>query len=338
MMQRIVCFGEMLLRIGAPGRDPLLRTPRLEGYVGGAEANVAVALANFGHASLMVTTLPDHALGDACIGELRRHGVDTSAIRRAPGRLGLYFLTPAALLRPPQVIYDRGGSAFACAAPASYDWPALLAGADWLHLSGITPAVSDTATRSLEAALSAAAALRVSVSFDCNYRPSLWRGREDQAGMILGRLARHAQLLFGGAADIASLFGQDFNAHPPAEGFALAARAAFEHCPGLQRLATTRRRAHTVDHHELQAYLADRDGVAQSRVYTLQPVADRVGAGDAFAAGVIHGLCAGLDRQRTVEFAAAASALKHGVSGDFSICSTAGVQQVLDTGGMDIQR
>ena len=337
-MKPVVCFGEMLLRISAPGRDPLLRVPALEAHVGGAEANVAVSLACFGHATRMVTVLPDNPLGDACIGELRRHGVDTSAILRTTGRLGLYFLNPAAMLRPAQVIYDRAGSAFAHAAPSTYDWTSLLRDAGWLHLTGITPALSDATSRALDDAMTTATRLGVPISFDCNFRPSLWRDREAQAVTVLREFAQRAQLLLGGALDVAKLFGQDYTSEPPAAAFELAAGAVLAACPRVERLAATHRVVHSTDHHELTGYLADRQGAVSSRMFTLNPIVDRIGGGDAYAAGVIHGLRTGLGRQQIVDFAAAAGALKHSISGDFSIFSAADVTRLLDSGGSDVQR
>lgn len=337
-MPTFVCFGEVLLRIGTPGADPLLRTPALAGYVGGAEANVAVALASLGHQVAMVTTLPEHALGDACIRELRGRGVDTQHVRRMPGRLGLYFLQPPGTLRPSQVIYDRAGSAFAQADPTGYAWQKALRGADWLHVSGITPALGDAAAGALQEALDVAAGNGVRVSFDCNFRPTLWQGREQQAPVVLAALARRADVLFGGARDVASLFGHDCTAQPEHEAFASAARVAFERCPNLQLMASTLRRAIAIDHHELQACVADRDGTSTSRTFQLRPIVDRIGGGDAFAAGVMHAFTAGEPRDAIAEFGGAAGALKHGLPGDFSDLGAADVRRLLTTGGLDVQR
>lgn len=337
-MAKFVCFGEMLLRIGTPGADPLLRTPALAGYVGGAEANVAVALASLGQQAAMLTTLPDHALGDACLRELRARGVDTSHVRRAPGRLGLYFLQSPGTLRASQVIYDRAGSAFAHADPADYAWEKALRGAEWLHVSGITPALGDAPVRALNDALNVAAANGVRVSFDCNFRPALWHGREAEARDVLAALARRADALFGGARDVALLFGDDFTSQPEHEAFASAADVAFEECPGLQFMASTLRRAIAIDHHELRACVADRVGVSTSRTFDLCPIVDRIGGGDAFAAGVLHAVAEGAGRDAIAEFGGAAGALKHGLPGDFSDLGVADVQRLVTTGGLDVQR
>jgi 2-dehydro-3-deoxygluconokinase len=335
---RVVCFGEMLLRLSAPGREPLLDTPRLEVSIGGAEANVARALAGLGGETAMVTTLPDGPLGDACARELRRYEVDISGVLRRPGRMGLYFFTPGALLRPPHVTYDRAGSAFAASEPASYDWPALLGQADWLHVSGITPALSDTVAREVDDALDAADSLGVAISFDCNFRPSLWRGREQEAVTTLKSIARRATLLFAGVQDVRLLYGEDFSSLPASSGFALAAKVLFGDSSTLRHVAATARIAHSVDHHEITGLLADRNETATSRVFNLNPIVDRIGTGDAYAAAMLHTLGSGLDLEQAVEFAAASCALKHGLPGDCSVVSAEEVWEVTRRHGRDVVR
>ena len=337
-MKRVVCFGETLLRLGAMAKEPLLRTSTLHACFGGAETNVAVSLAHFGMKASVVTVLPENALGDACLAELRGQGVDTTAVKRAAGRMGLYFFTPGAMLRPAQVIYDRANSAFANFPAAGYDWNALLTGADWLHVTGITPALSKSAEQALLAALDSAAGLGVPVSFDCNYRPALWQGREKQAAAVLRGLAERATLLFGGVRDVALLFGIDRTAEEPATGFRKAAEAVFADCPKLETLAATHRTVHGAEHHELSAHLADRSGVADSGPMTLNPIVDRVGSGDAFAAGILFGLGQKFDRQKTVAFALAAAALKHTLPGDFNVASAAQVLDLTAAAGGDIRR
>jgi 2-dehydro-3-deoxygluconokinase len=337
-MKRIVCFGEILLRLGAPGREPLLRTPVLETGFGGAEANVALSLVGLGQQAAVVSVLPDNCLGEACLGELRRYGVDISGVSRRGGRMGLYFLARGAMLRPSQIVYDRAHSAFAQADPRTYDWHALLAGADWLHVTGISPALGTSAERAVHEAMAAATELNVAISFDCNFRPSLWHGREQEAASVLRSMAGRAQLLFGGVLDIAMLFSADFSAYPRAAGFQLAAEAAFAAAPALRHLAATDRVVQSADHHELTGYLADRDGVSVSRSLTLHPIVDRIGGGDAFAAGVIFGLCEGLERQQSVEFAVTTAALKHSVPGDFNVVQPGDVWRLLQSTGSDVQR
>ena len=337
-MQRIVCFGEMMLRLSAPGCEPLLRSPSLEANFGGAEANVAVALAGLGLSTSMVTVLPDNPIGDACVGELRRHGVDVQDLIRQPGRMGLYFLARGALLRPAEVIYDRAGSAFAAADPGTYDWRSLLSEAGWLHVSGISAALGEASERALLAATDTANELGVAVSFDCNYRPSLWRGREQQAARALRELASRAQLLLANAHDARLLFDVDTAGKEPPEAFRIAAAAAFAACPGLQFVAATDRVVHGPGHHDLTGHLADRSGAASSRTLALEQVVDRIGGGDAYAAGVIYGISQRLDRARIAEFAVTLAALKHGMPGDFIVARAADVWSAMESGPRDLRR
>ena len=257
-MKRIVCLGEVLLRLGAPGHEPLLRSPRLETSVGGAEANVAVALAALGLDAALVSTLPANPLGDACLGELRRHGVDTAGIARAPGRLGLYFLTHGAMQRASEVVYDRAGSAFATADPSCYDWPRLLAEGSWLHVTGITLALGAHCEQAVEAALRTALAQGVRVSFDCNFRPSLWRGREQEGRRLLAATARQADLLFASSADAELLLGVDTKPQRDSERISAMAAGLFAECPRLRWLAGTHRVVHSAGRHELSGFLAER--------------------------------------------------------------------------------
>ena len=337
-MKTILCFGEMLLRLSAPGKEPLLRSQSLDACFGGTEANVAVSLSHFGLSARVVTVLPENDLGAACLRELRRYGVDTASIQRRPGRMGLYFLTPGAMLRPSRLFYDRAGSAFAVADPATFDWPALLAGVDWLHVSGVTLAVSATAADAALRAVQAAATLHVPVSFDCNFRASLWQGREREAADALRVFANAATVLFAGPFDVAKLLGGDTDGKPAGERHALAAAQVFDACPALRFVFGTHRLVHSSDHQTLTAYGADRNGQSVSRSYELNPIVERIGAGDAFAAGVLYGLCESLSRQETVEFAAAATALKHAAGGDFNTAAAGDVRFLMENGAADVQR
>ena len=183
-MGRIACFGELLLRLTAPGRELLLQTGRLDVHVGGAEANVAIGLARLGHDAAMISRLPGNALGEAALGHLRRYGVATDGVAAGPGRMGLYFLSPGAGLRASDIVYDREGSSFALAGPGDFDWETLLAGVDLLHLSGITPALGPNSAEAAIAAAEAARARGIPVSFDGNYRAQLWEtlGQRPEGG------------------------------------------------------------------------------------------------------------------------------------------------------------
>jgi len=325
MSATVLCFGEILLRLSAPNKEVLLQSARFESHVGGAEANVAVSLSRFGHSTAVASTLPESPLGHACAGELRRHGVQTDAIRFSEGRMGLYFLTHGAGHRPAEVLYDRAGSAFATAPPDIYDWSALLAGCSWLHISGITPAVSDSAGEAALRAMTAARQQRVKISFDCNFRARVWAARAKQAPAVLRKLCEQADLIFGDERDFA--FMLDGNTD-----------AAFEAFANLQFVACTSRARHSADTQQLSGCLRSRRDTYTTRPYSLYGIVDRIGAGDAFAAGVLHGLIRSFDPQKTLDFATAAAVLKHSIHGDFNLASAADVESLLSEQQADVRR
>jgi 2-dehydro-3-deoxygluconokinase len=334
----VACYGEVLLRLTAPRCGALLQEPTLEVNVGGAEANVAVSLTHFGHASSLVTILPDNPLGQAALGEFRRQGVVTEAVQFRPGRMGLYFLTVGAGHRPSEVLYDRADSAFALAPPDLVDWDVALADYSWLHVSGITPAVSPSAAESALRAVRAARARGVSVSFDCNYRAKLWERWHGSAKTILAELVNEADLLFAEQRDIALILGRDYDRLPLERRFEKAAEEALEAFPRLQRIATTVRTQRNVDDHDLSAVLGSRNGLWTTRRYELGRIVDRIGSGDAFAAGILHGILTGSDDQAVVDFALAAACLKHSIPGDFSSVGVAEVHHLLQDSGFTVRR
>ena len=335
-MGRIVCFGELMLRLTAPGRELLLQGPSLDVHVGGAEANVAVGLARLGHAAAMVSRVPDSALGDAAAGHLRRYGVSAESVVTGPGRMGLYFLAPGAGLRPSDIIYDRDGSSFALAPPADYDWDTLLDGADCLHLSGITPALGDGPAEAALAAVQTARAKSIQVSFDGNYRESLWRRRQIEPRPILAGLVGETDLLFGNHRDISLLLGRDFSDDGPARRRE-AAEAAFVAFPNLSLIASTARRVDDADCHRIAARIDARDGAAQTEDVIVAGIVDRIGAGDAFAAGVLHGLRTGLDIEGTAQAGLALACLKHSLPGDASLFGQRDIDAFL-AGERDVRR
>lgn len=342
MADRILCFGELLLRLGAPGRELLLQSPRLDVQVGGAEANVAVSLARFGHHAAMAGTLTDNALGQAALGELRRHGVDTSRMQATPGRMGLYFLATGAGLRPSEVLYDRAGSAFAIAPADGYDWPALLAGTAWLHLSGVTPALGPATARAATEAVQAATAAGIQVSFDGNFRPKLWAAWDGDPATILRPLLANASIAFADHRDIDVVLGpagDGDDATPHAQRFAGAAARAFAAFPRLQRIACTVRRQDSVDHHALGALMATRTGeLVQVEDRVIPGIVDRIGGGDAFAAGVLHGLIQHWSDDDSLRFGHAAACLKHAVPGDFNLVGSDDVMALVEGGRLDVKR
>ncbi|TWI05782.1 2-dehydro-3-deoxygluconokinase [Luteimonas cucumeris] len=339
MPKNIVCFGELLLRLGAPGHERLLQTPRLDVVVGGAEANVAVALAQLGHAAAMVSVVPDNALGVATVGELRRHGVDVAAVHTGAGRQGLYFLATGAMHRASEVLYDRAQSAFALASASGYDWPRLLAGADLLHLSGVTPALGAETAAAAIAAARVARTAGVQVSFDGNYRAKLWAAWDSDPPVVLRQLFAEADIAFADHRDIELVLGQTTSGDSREQRIEAAARQAFGAFPHLQRIVTTLRTQHSVDHHELGAMMVTRDGgVHRTTDYTLTAIVDRIGTGDAFAAGVLHGLSSAMTDADALHFGLAAACLKHSEPGDFSRANQMEIEAVMAGTGFDVRR
>ncbi len=337
MSKSIICFGELLLRLSAPGRQFLLQSPTLEVHVGGAEANVAVSLARFGHLVRMLSIVPDNPLGAAAVGELRRHGVDTSAVIMAPGRMGLYFLVPGAIHRPSEVLYDRADSAFSRI--ESTQLPSTFDGANWLHLSGVTPALGAGAA---EAAIELARRARsagLSISFDGNFRARLWQTWNGDAGHWLRRLIEQADIIFADHRDMEVVLGTRTDEGTAQQQFAHAAAAAFAAFPNLRRFCATARVQHNVDHHALSALMATREGnLHATSSYEISPIVDRIGAGDAFAAGVLHGLITGMSDPDCLHFGLGAACLKHSVPGDFNLVSADDVAAFVACGRFDVRR
>jgi 2-dehydro-3-deoxygluconokinase len=338
MAGRVVCFGEMLLRLNAPQRELLLQSGRLDVWVGGAEANVAVSLAALGHPASMVTLLPDNPLGHTARAELRRHGVETEHVRFVPGRMGLYFMSSGAGQRPSQIVYDRRESAFALAPPEAIDWSAACAGAQWLHVSGITPALGAGPAAATLRAVREARARGLSISFDCNYRAQLWQASRSDPARGLRKLLEEADVAFADDRVLALVLGQDLERSAPAERFRSMAEHAFAAFPRLQCVTTLVRIEHSVDHHDLSAVLATRTQHCFTRSYSIAPIVDRIGTGDAFAAGVLHGYLQGLDPQATLDFGLATACLKHSVPGDFNPVGVADVQHLLGERGFAVRR
>jgi 2-dehydro-3-deoxygluconokinase len=253
--------------------------------------------------------------------------------------MGLYFLQTGAIHRPSDVLYDRAGAAFALAEPDSYDWPTLLRGAAWLHLSGVTPALGAKAAAAAIAAARAAHALGVQVSFDGNYRPKLWEAWNGDAPALLRQILEHTDLLFADYRDIGVVLGGEFGQDTAEARIDAAAAAAFAAFPRLQRLATTMREQHNVDHHALSARLVGRDGgTCSAGPHALVPIVDRIGAGDAFAAGTLHGIIHGWDDARALQFGLGAACLKHSVPGDFNLLGADDVAAFVNQGRFDVRR
>lgn len=331
---RVVAFGELLLRLSPAGPDRLVQAESFGARYTGAEANVAVALATCGCATSVVSKVPDDAIGQACINYLRRYGVGTDEVRRGGERLGILFVESGAAPRPTSVLYDRRGSAFATSSPDDYDWHAILSGASWLHFSGTAPAVGEGVEAALIAGLALAQQLGIGVSCDINYRAKIWS--LDRAAQSLGRLLPHVDVLTGSGEDGARIFGLPLDAGDvdgygmTLEGHARIARILSEQF-GLQAVAATRR-----GYRDGQSLLTGSLFVAGnnyvSRAYELVGVVERIGAGDAYSAGVIYGLLHEWSPDVTVEFATAMCCLKHTVPGDFSLATPSEIEALATSG------
>lgn len=313
----IACFGEVVLRLGVPHGELPLQSARFEVHVGGAEANVAVALASLGHDVTMLGAIPGGALGNGVVDQLRGHGVDTQRLLRPAGRMGLYYHLPGGPMRADDVQYDRADTAFAAVAAADWDWDRLLEGVGWLHLSGVTPALGP---RSADAALEAvrrARAAGIGVSFDGNWRGRLWERWHDDPAAVLRPIVAEASLLFGNHRDASLLLGRDFSGDG-AERRREAALALLDAFPKLDRIASTARCVIEPARHELRARIDTRDDEAQTDAVVITPVIDRIGTGDAFAAGILDACLACKTLAATAQNGLAAAAIAHGLKGDFS--------------------
>jgi 2-dehydro-3-deoxygluconokinase len=334
--QTIIGFGEILLRLSVPGRGLLVQANRFDAHVGGAEANVCVGLARLGHEVRMVSVLPNNGLGDMARAALRSTGVDLSLVRKGEGRMGLYFLEPGASLRPSRIIYDRAASAFALTSPASFDWPELLAGGSVLHVSGVTAALGPAGSEAALAALKAAKSAGVMTSFDANYRAQLWEAWNPDPAHTLRALVEQADLLFGNHRDISLLLDQPFSGDGP-ERRREAAEAAFAVFPNLKRIASTSRHIEHVDCHRIAARLDTRQHHYQTEELEVAGIVDRIGAGDAFAAGVLHGLVEGAGEAQAVKDGLALAVLKHSQPGDAALFTAADLA-AFDAGSLDVRR
>ncbi len=305
-----------MLRLSTPGVERFIQTDSLTMHFGGTEANVAASLAQLGAHATHVTRFPDHALGQAAAGYLRRYGVDTQYICYGDGRLGLYFLETGAGGRASQIIYDRVDSAFSRIQADEIDWEPILQGADWFHWTGITPALSQGAADCLLAAIKTANRLNVPVSADIVYRSNLWQyGRTPQ--QIMPALTEGCTLVLGSKSLFSELYGV------VGSSFQEAGRAMMNRFPTIRYITDTKRNSVSASHNQLSAKLFDGQTVYKSMLYDMQPIIDRIGTGDAYVAGLIYGLLTFNDPQRAVEFGAAASALKHTIPGDVNLASIA---------------
>lgn len=334
---RFLTFGEIMLRLKSPGLERLFQSPALEATFGGGEANVAVSLANYGIDAGYFTFLPDNKIADACVKELRSFGVDVSHIIRSEGRMGIYFLEPGLNQLPSKVVYDRAGSSVAIAQPGTVDWESLLKGVDWFHITGITPAISESAMELSFESVKAAKELGVTVSCDLNFRKNLWKYGKS-ATEVMPELAKYVDVAVANEEDIQKSLGirADINVESGELDYTRyedLSNKVLEAYPDMKMIAITLRESHSADWSGWSGCLNDRERFYASRKYEIRDIYDRVGGGDSFAAGLIYGLQAYSDKQTALEFAAAASCLKHSISGDFN---RVGVKDVESLMGGDV--
>jgi 2-dehydro-3-deoxygluconokinase len=337
-MARVVTFGEVMLRLKSPGFERLFQSPVLEATFGGAEANVAVSLANYGVDVAFATAIPANQVGDECVAELRRHGVDVRHVKRQGGRLGIYFLESGANQRPSKVTYDRAGSSISTAKAGDFDWDAILAGALWFHVTGVTPAISASAA---ELAIEGARRARekgLTVSCDYNYRKNLWKyGRS--ASEVMRELVKQVHVGIANEEDCQKALGIELPGTGDAEvhggeldreKYRAIAERVLEAFPNLTHQVITLRESRSADHNGWAACLHNRKDFLVSRKYEITDIVDRVGGGDSFGGGLIYGMLtyAG-DDQRALEFATAASCLKHSILGDFNRVSVGEVEALM---------
>lgn len=329
----ILTFGEIMLRLKAPGHERFFQSHMLEATFGGGEANVAVSLANYGMKAELLTVLPKNEIGDACIRELRYFGVGTGKILRGPGRMGIYYLEGGANQLPSKVVYDREYSALALAAPGSIDWNAAFEGVDWFHITGITPAISESAKNLSLEAVSEARKRNITVSCDLNYRKNLWKYGEKAIG-VMSQLAEYVDVAIANEEDVQKSLGitADVNVESgelDREKYRILGGKVLAKYPNMRCIAITLRESHSADWNGWAACLNDRENFYVSKKYEIRNIVDRVGGGDSFAGGLIYGLNNYPDRQSALEFAVAASCLKHSVIGDFNRVGVADVTKLM---------
>lgn len=334
-MKKVITFGEIMLRLAPEGHMRFVQAESFDAVYGGGEANVAVSLANFGMDSVFVTKLPNNELGQAAVNSLRRFGVDTSCVTRGGDRIGIYFLEKGASQRPSKVIYDRAGSAMAKASEEDFDWDMIFEGADWFHFTGITPALGDTVAGICKAACIAAKNKNITISCDLNYRKNLW-GRE-KAAIVMAELMQYVDVCIANEEDASDVFGikadnSDITSgRLSEEGYRSVARKLNERF-GFSKVAITLRGSVSADDNNWAAMLYDGNNYYFSKNYLIH-IVDRVGGGDSFGAGLIYSLISGSMPQDALEFAVAASCLKHSIEGDYNHISVSEVDKLVKGDG-----
>jgi len=326
-----------MLRLKTPNYEKFFQSPLLEATFGGGEANVAVGLSRLGLNSAYVSVIPNNAIGEACIGELRRHNVDTSLIIRKGGRLGIYYLEAGANQRPSKVVYDRAHSAIAEANPGDIDWDKVFNNADWFHISGITPAISLSASELSLEAVKKAQEKGVTVSCDLNFRKKLWKYGKS-APQVMSELVKYVDIVIANEEDCQKSLGVKVDIDVESgelqvNKYKELAEKILALYPHIKKIAITLRESHSANHNGWSAVLHNREEFIVSKKYEIHNIVDRVGAGDTFSAGLIYGLTNLPHDKEALEFAVAASCLMHSIPGDLPLISVEEVKSLAEGAG-----
>ena len=331
-MKKVVTFGELMLRLSPEGYLRFLQSEKYVASFGGAEANVAVSLANYGVDVAFVTKLPTHEIGQTVINSLRKFGVDTSKIVRGGERVGIFYCEKGASQRPSKVIYDRAYSAIAMAKKEDFDWDMIFDGVEWFHFTGITPALSDSVVEICEIACQKAKGKGITISCDLNYRNKLWT--KEKAGRVMCKLCKYVDYCIANEEDAKDVFGIEadnsdvYGGKLDRDGYISVAKKLTERF-GFKGVAVTLRESKTANDNDWSGMLYT-DGQAYfSKKYSVH-IVDRVGGGDSFGGGLIYSILSGKDAQSAIEFAVAASCLKHSIEGDYNMVSVAEVMNLAD--------
>ena len=334
---KVLTFGEIMLRLKAPGHERFFQSPMLEATFGGGEANVAVSLANYGMDAEFLTVLPQNDIADACICELRYFGVDTKKIVRGEGRMGIYYLEGGANQLPSKVVYDRAYSSIALAKPGDIDWDKAFEGVDWFHITGITPAISESAMELSLESVKEAKKRSITVSCDLNYRKNLWKYGK-KASEVMREMAKYVDVAIANEEDVQKSLEITVDVNVESgeldrEKYRALGNKVLEAYPNMKCIAITLRESHSADWNGWAACLNDGKDFYVSKKYEIRDIIDRVGGGDSFAGGLIYGLNQYEDKQSALEFAVAASCLKHSIIGDFNRASVSDVTKLMGGDG-----
>jgi len=339
MEKKIVSFGEIMLRLATPDHQRFTQVTSFDASFGGGEANVAVSLANFGLQTEYVTRLPDNDIGEACLMTLRKHNVGTNHIIRGGRRLGIYYLETGSVARPGKVIYDRANSSIAEIKPGMIDWNIVFNDAGWFHWTGITPAISESAAGVCLEAIKAAKQKGITVSCDLNFRKNLWKWG-NTAREIMPSLVQHCDIILGNEEDAEKVFGikpEDSDVtkgHLSAVEYVSVCNKLMKQFPEAKKVIITLRGSINADHNTWSGVLWDGTRLFEAPEYQITHIVDRVGGGDSFMGGLIYGLLSYPgDDQEALNFAVAASCLKHTIHGDFNLVSVSEVEQLMKGDG-----